>query len=104
LASDPASAEVLPDRPCPVADGGLQDRREGVGVGGVDLAAEGDPMPAETAVLGWPADRVGGHLRPADQTELEGRLRELRLGPDPADTAARVAAWLRSTPQAEAPA
>jgi hypothetical protein len=72
LASGPASAEVLPDRPCPVADGGLQDRREGVGVGGVDLAAEGDPMPAETAVLGW--------------------------------LAARVAAWLRSTPQAEAPA
>lgn len=57
-------------------------------------------MPAETAVLGWPADRVGGHLRPADQTELEGRLRGLRLGPNPADTAA----WLRSTPQAEAPA
>jgi hypothetical protein len=62
-------------------------------------AAAGDPpgVRAEVAVLGWLADRVGGHLRPADQAELEGRLRELRLSPDPADTAARLAAWLRST-------
>jgi hypothetical protein len=62
-------------------------------------AAAGDKpgVNAEIAVLGWLADRVGGHLRPADQAELEGRLRELRLSPNPADTAARLAAWLRST-------
>jgi hypothetical protein len=62
-------------------------------------AAAGDKpgVNAEIAVLGWLADRVGGHLRAADQAELEGRLRELRLSPNPADTAARLAAWLRST-------
>ena len=62
-------------------------------------AAAGDKpgVDAEVAVLGWLADRVGGHLRAADQAELEGRLRELRLSPNPADTAARLAAWLRST-------
>jgi hypothetical protein len=63
-------------------------------------AAAGDRpgVNAEIAVLGWLVDRVGGHLRAADQAELEGRLRELRLAPNPADTAARLAAWLRSTP------
>jgi hypothetical protein len=62
-------------------------------------AAAGDKpgVNAEIAVLGWLADRVGGRLRAADQAELEGRLRELRLSPNPADTAARLAAWLRST-------
>jgi hypothetical protein len=62
-------------------------------------AATGDRpgVNAELAVLGWLADRVGGHLRAADQAELEGRLRELRLSSNPADTAARLAAWLRST-------
>ena len=66
-----------------------------------DWEAAGDTpgVRAELAVLGWIADRVGGHLRPADQAELDGRVRELRLSPDPADTAARLAAWLRSTPQ-----
>jgi len=69
-------------------------------------AAAGDNpgVNAEIAVLGWLADRVGGHLRAADQAELEGRLRELRLTPNPADTAARLAAWLRSTHPAQAPA
>jgi hypothetical protein len=62
-------------------------------------AAAGDKpgVNAEIAVLGWLADRVGGHLRAADQAELESRLGELRLSPNPADTAARLAAWLRST-------
>jgi hypothetical protein len=66
-------------------------------------AAAGDKpgVNAELAVLGWLADRVGGHLRAADQAELEGRLRELRLTPNPADTAARLAAWLRSTHPAQ---
>jgi hypothetical protein len=62
-------------------------------------AAAGDKpgVNAEIAVLGWLADRVSGHLRAADQAELEAHLRELRLTPNPADTAARLAAWLRST-------
>ena len=61
-------------------------------------AAAGDKadVDAEIAVLGWLADRVRGHLPAADQAELEDRLRELRLTPNPADTAARFAAWLRS--------
>jgi hypothetical protein len=68
-------------------------------------AAAGDKpgVNAEIAVLGWLGDRVGGHLSTADQAELEGRLRELRLTPNPADTAARLAAWLRSIPPAQAP-
>ena len=67
-------------------------------------AAAGDKpgVNAEIAVLGWLADRVGGHLRPADQAEFQDRLRELRLTPNPADTAARLAAWLRSTHPADA--
>ena len=66
-------------------------------------AAAGDKpgVNAETAVLGWLADRVSGHLRAVDQAELEARLRELRLSPNPADTAARLAAWLRSTHPAQ---
>jgi hypothetical protein len=66
-------------------------------------AAAGDKpgVNAEIAVLGWLADRVGGYLRAADQAELEGHLRELRLSPNPADTAARLAAWLRSTHPAQ---
>jgi hypothetical protein len=65
-------------------------------------AAAGDKpgVNAEIAVLGWLADRVGGHLRPAEDAELQARLRELRLSPNPADTAARLAAWLRSTHRA----
>jgi hypothetical protein len=59
---------------------------------------------AEIATLGWLADRVGGHLRPAEDAELQARLRELRLIPNPADTAARLAAWLRSTHPAQASA
>ena len=62
-------------------------------------AAAGDKagVNAEIAVLGWLGDRVSGHLPAADQAEFEGRLRELRLSPNPADSAARLAAWLRST-------
>jgi hypothetical protein len=69
-------------------------------------AAAGDKpgVNAEIAALGWLADRVGGHLSTADQAELEGRLRELRLTPNPADTAARLAAWLRPTHPAQASA
>jgi len=67
-------------------------------------AAAGDKpgVNAEIATLGWLADRVSGHLRPADQAEFQGRLRELRLTPNPADTAARLAAWIRSTHPADA--
>ena len=67
-------------------------------------AAAGDKpgVNAEIATLGWLADRVSGHLRPADQAEFQGRLRELRLTPNPADTAAHLAAWIRSTHPADA--
>jgi hypothetical protein len=48
-------------------------------------AAAGDKpgVNAEIAVLGWLADRVGGHLRAADQAELEGRLGGLASAPTP---------------------
>ena len=67
-------------------------------------AAAGDKpgVNAEIATLGWLADRVSEHLRPADQAELQDRLGELRLTPNPADTAARLAAWIRSTHPADA--
>lgn len=77
----------------------LHAQRLRVAAAATDTAA----VSGEVSVLGWVAERIGGHLSAADRRQLDSRISDLRAtdatgnAAATADAAARLAAWLRGS-------
>ena len=77
----------------------LHSQRLRVAAAAPDAAA----VSSEVSVLGWVAERIGGHLPAADRRQLDSRISDLRAtdatgnAAATADAAARLAAWLRGS-------